>query len=125
MSRRSVAVGGVEQTEKNRLSLRKRPNPVTEPQNVVAVAGADESTLVREERVWLEERLAVGLEKTRNVLKVFDNDSLADDDDFDQLLAMQSLGEVLVGLNARGNSKKKKSRNALNARTVCKLVMPI
>jgi hypothetical protein len=107
MSRRSVAVVQVEQTEKNRLSLRKRPNPVTEPQNVVAVAGADESILVREERVWLEERLAAGLQKTRNVLKVIHDDSLADDDEFDQLLEMQSLGEVLAALN--GNEKKQES----------------
>ena len=108
MSRRSVAVVQVEPTEKNRLSLRKRPNPVAEPQNVVAVAGSDESTLVREERVWLEERLAVGLEKTRNVLKVINNDSLAGDDEFDQLLEMQSLGEVLTALNGKDEKKRQK-----------------
>ena len=74
------------------------------------MVGADESTLVREERTWLEGRLVIGLEKTcfrsrvkfnyslfkrlgnlkingfsnvRNILDVFENDSLADDDDFE------------------------------------------
>jgi hypothetical protein len=94
--------------EKNPKSARKRANPEPEPQNAVAVVGADESTLVGAERKWLEGRLVVGLEKTRSVLAVIENDSLADNDEFDQLLEMQSLEEVLAALNAKGNNKKKK-----------------
>ena len=104
--RRGSAVQ-VEEQKKNGLSLRKRPNPEAEHQNVVALVGADESTLVREERVWLEERLAVGWEST----KVIDNDSLAGDDEYDHLLEMKSVGKVLTALNGKGNSGKSKKES--------------
>lgn len=111
MRGRSGSAVQVEQEKKNRVSLRKRPNPEAGPPDAIAAAGTDESTLIREERAWLEGRLVIGLEKTRNILEVFDNDSLADDDVFDAILEMKTLEEVLAGLNGKGDGKKKKEES--------------
>lgn len=60
------------------MALRKRAHSVREPQTAVAVAGAGESILVGDERKWREENLVIGLEKTREVLKIINDESLAD-----------------------------------------------
>ena len=69
MRRPSVSVVQLEERKKS-VSPRKRANLIAEGQNIVAVAGANESTLVEVERTWLKGRLVVGLEKTRAVLDV-------------------------------------------------------
>jgi hypothetical protein len=92
------------------LLLRKRPAAVAEGQDIIALAGADESTLVREERTWLQGRLVVGLEKTKKVLSVFDNDALADETEFDKLSEMRSLEEFLAALNGNGDKSKRRKK---------------
>ena len=55
----------------------------------------EESPLVVEERTWLSSRLDGVLTKVRNVLAVFGNDALANDDVFEEALQAQSLNGVL------------------------------
>jgi hypothetical protein len=92
---------------KKRVTLRKREVDTREDEGDIidAVAMEEESTLMREEKVWLHGRLVVGLEKTRSVLAVIKDDSLADDKVFEESSDKQSLGEVLAALN--GNNRKK------------------
>jgi hypothetical protein len=98
MSRRSAAVVVLEPEKKIENTLRKGVKRVHEDAHQLIAPGADESTLVEEERVWLQGRLVIGLEKTRNILEVFENDSLANG--FEELLDMQSVDDVIAELNA-------------------------
>jgi hypothetical protein len=105
MKRRSASVAVVEAPKKTRLTLRKHKVEARDEANVIAAVIQEGSTLVREEKVWLHGRLVVGLEKSRSVLAVIKDDSLADDKVFEEISDKQSLGEVLAALN--GNNRRK------------------
>lgn len=68
---------------------------VRKRQNEEDSSEEEESPLVVEERAWLSSRLDGVLSKVRNVLAVFRNDALADDDVFEEILQTQSLNGVL------------------------------
>jgi len=116
MRSQSVSVVQLEERKKS-VSPRKRANLIAEGQNIVAVAGANESTLAEVERTWLKGRLVVGLEKTRAVLEVINTDFLADDAEFDAISNMQSLAEVLAALSDNGveqeDSNRKRRKKAV------------
>jgi hypothetical protein len=98
-----------ESPEKKRLTLRKRRVDTREEEgDIIDAVAREESALLREEKVWLHGRLVVALEKTRSVLAVVKDDSLADNVVFEEILQLQSLDEVLAVLNGNNNSIKKK-----------------
>jgi hypothetical protein len=107
MRRRTASAAMVvEAPKKKRLTLRRK-GQAKEPENGKEVEVAtEESTLVRDERLWLRKRLEVALQKTRTVLDAVKSDFFADDDVFDDIFEMQSLQIVLTALNGLGNEKE-------------------
>jgi hypothetical protein len=87
--------------EKRVTLTQKRPAPEENqaPQPLQLQLQQEESQLLREEKAWLKGRLAVGLQKTRAILDVFEHDLDNDDYDFDALLELDSVEEVVAALN--------------------------
>jgi hypothetical protein len=69
----------------------------------------EESALVREERIWLTNRLQVALEKTRSVLDAVQSNAFADESVFNELLEMQTLEAVMAALKAMNRKRGEES----------------
>jgi hypothetical protein len=94
---------GEENAKKKRQTLRSRKRSDADGMEIEAVNA--ESALVREERIWLTNRLEVGLEKTRSVLDAVQSNAFADESVFGELLEMPTLEAVMGALKAM-NSKR-------------------